>query len=153
MSEPLEEPQPAYVENIVQPTDTLAGLGLRYGVSATQIRRCNRFSGSHIAHLRVLRIPLGAQQELSHEQTVLQQFRNVTGEQETESRVYLELTGYDLAAALQEWGSDEMWAIRNIKHRGTQREREDAHVDADDRNMEMNKLLNEKEYVEKDFDA
>ena len=44
-------------EHVVMPDDTLAGLCIRYGVSARALRRLNRIDGDRLMESAVLRIP------------------------------------------------------------------------------------------------
>ena len=44
-------------EHVVLPGDTLAGLCIRYGVSARSLRRLNRLDGDQVMQHAILRIP------------------------------------------------------------------------------------------------
>jgi hypothetical protein len=107
------------IEHTVMPEDTLQGLCLKYGCSATELRRLNLFSGSSIQCKKSLHIPtkrgiILAPQEQT-EAVVLQKFRNATGESIQEARLYLEEAGNDLLAALAAWKEDESWQTLHHK--------------------------------------
>jgi LysM repeat protein len=107
------------IEHTVMPEDTLQGLCLKYGCSATDLRRLNMFSGSSIQCKKSLHIPTKrglviAPQEQT-EAVVLQKFRNATGESLQEARLYLEDAGNDLQAALAAWKEDESWQDQQPK--------------------------------------
>ena len=59
-------------EHVVLPGDTLAGLCIRYGVSARSLRRLNRLDGDQVMQHAVLRIPpprRGGRRQTPQEQT------------------------------------------------------------------------------------
>lgn len=99
------------------PDDTLQGLCLRYGCSVVEVRRMNNFSGNSIQFKKTLTIPMSRgyhMRSIEHtpeysQEISIQQFRNATGENVAEARVYLEDTNFDLDAALAEWRNDEQW--------------------------------------------
>jgi hypothetical protein len=91
----------------------VAGLCLRYGVSAVALRQLNNFSGNAFRSRKVLRVPLekGATvrpQEYTSE-VLIQQFKNTTGESDMEAKYYLQEHDWDLSKALSEWSGDEGW--------------------------------------------
>ncbi len=53
-----EEPLPEFLEHTVLPTDTLAGLRLRYKITAAELRRHNEFAGEAFQMLPTIRIPI-----------------------------------------------------------------------------------------------
>jgi LysM repeat protein len=105
------------IEHTIMPEDTLQGLCLKYGCSATELRRLNMFSGSSIQCKKSLHIPTKRGIILAlQEQTdavVLQKFRNATGESLNEARLYLEEAGNDFQAALAAWKEDESWQAQH----------------------------------------
>lgn len=99
------------VEHTVLAEDTLNGLCLRYDVSATTLRRFNKFSGSQIQMLKSLKIPVGPNAKVSDIQqdtgaVISQQFKNATGEGTVETELYLSEANYNLEKALSAWKSD-----------------------------------------------
>ena len=56
-------------EHVVLPGDTLAGLCIRYGVSARSLRRLNRLDGDQVMQHAVLRIPSARRRQTPQEQT------------------------------------------------------------------------------------
>ena len=59
-------------EHVVLPGDTLAGLCIRYGVSARSLRRLNRLDGDQVMQHAILRIPpprRGGRRQTPQEQT------------------------------------------------------------------------------------
>ena len=56
-------------EHVVLPGDTLAGLCIRYGVSARSLRRLNRLDGDQVMQHAVLRIPTARRRQTPQEQT------------------------------------------------------------------------------------
>ena len=56
-------------EHVVMPDDTLAGLCIRYGVSARALRRLNRIDGDRLMESAVLRIPPARRRQAAQEQT------------------------------------------------------------------------------------
>ena len=56
-------------EHVVLPGDTLAGLCIRYGVSARSLRRLNRLDGDQVMQHAVLRIPPARRRQTPQEQT------------------------------------------------------------------------------------
>ena len=56
-------------EHVVLPGDTLAGLCIRYGVSARSLRRLNRLDGDQVMQHAVLRIPPARLRQTPQEQT------------------------------------------------------------------------------------
>ena len=56
-------------EHVVLPGDTLAGLCIRYGVSARSLRRLNRLDGDHVMQHAILRIPPARRRQTPQAQT------------------------------------------------------------------------------------
>ena len=56
-------------EHVVLPGDTLAGLCIRYGVSARSLRRLNRLDGDQVMQHAVLRIPPARRRQTPQAQT------------------------------------------------------------------------------------
>ena len=56
-------------EHVVLPGDTLAGLCIRYGVSARSLRRLNRLDGDQVMQHAILRIPPARRRQTPQEQT------------------------------------------------------------------------------------
>ncbi|KAJ8598764.1 hypothetical protein CTAYLR_009869 [Chrysophaeum taylorii] len=100
-----EKSVPEMVEHVVVASDTLAGLRLRYGVSATELRRHNAFEGENFRMCEVLRIPRGkGKRRRPQEDTLevkLQRIRNATRLGAIEARFYLDQAGGDVAAAIR----------------------------------------------------
>ena len=81
----LQQP-PTFIEHIVVYSDNLAGISLKYNVSASLIKKANNmFSSNNVQALRVLRIPL-QDADLSkrtgcyiqdHKAIILQQFKGI----------------------------------------------------------------------------
>ncbi|KAG8752646.1 hypothetical protein FRC14_006883, partial [Serendipita sp. 396] len=59
--ERVEEAEAEVFEHKVLPTDSLAGVALKYGITVAQLRKCNKMWASDTIHLRkVLYIPISA---------------------------------------------------------------------------------------------
>jgi LysM repeat protein len=105
------------IEHLVMPDDTLQGICLRYNTSTLDVKRRNYLSSNAISHLRILKIAVkpytSFKVQLASEDVILQKFQNATHEQVTESRLYLEESGYDLDKALHAWKLDEEWVKAN----------------------------------------
>jgi hypothetical protein len=121
---PLPPPTPEFLEHTVVPSDTLIGICLRYKVSQAVLRRHNSFPGENFRLCETLRIPAAAmamrgaavQPQARTPEVLLQEFRNRTGLEAIEARLYLEETGkgptpadWDLDAALAAWAADVQW--------------------------------------------
>lgn len=68
-----EEEIADFIEHTVLPTDTLAGIRLRYKVTVTELRKYNNFCGEQFQLCETLRIPVHGREE--H----IQKFRQVNG--------------------------------------------------------------------------
>ena len=141
---PLPPPTPEFLEHTVVPSDTLIGICLRYKVSQAVLRRHNSFPGENFRLCETLRIPAAAmamrgaavQPQARTPEVLLQEFRNRTGLEAIEARLYLEETGkgptpadWDLDAALAAWAADVQWesegdAKVKLARQQQQRERE-----------------------------
>lgn len=78
------------------------------------LRQLNNFSGAAFRSRKVLRVPVerGTRiclQNCRSPEVLVQQFRNSTGEDELEARLYLEAAEWCLQRAVQEWTGDECW--------------------------------------------
>lgn len=109
---------PVVIEHVILPSDTLQGICLRYRISAVALRQYNNFSGSAFRSKRYLRIPIEpgypVNVQLSSEQTLIQRFKNESGESEREARFYLEGHNWNLLEALAEWSGDEKWMSQQL---------------------------------------
>jgi len=110
-----------YLFHTVLPSDTLAGLCLRYKISSTKLRQVNKFSGSNLllAPARLL-IPLNKNAIVDiHSiqvqdtncpdyklQTFLTEFPHL---RQSERRAYLELNDWNLQDALRNAADDDAW--------------------------------------------
>jgi hypothetical protein len=108
-----------YVVHTILSSDTFQGLLLRYKIKAVELRRVNQFSGTNLAlapsHLI---IPLTGERSLdsirlqdtdSHEyklQVVLTEYPQLTV---TERKAYLEMSNWNVDAALKEMSKDMQW--------------------------------------------
>jgi hypothetical protein len=99
-----------YLMHTVRPTDTLAGLEVRYGVSAAQIRRSNpQMVGDVFQHIKLLRIPRVAglpaprtplpMDENAQHRVMVQAFASQHGCQREEAKFYLEDCNWDVQKA------------------------------------------------------
>lgn len=115
--EPLaEDPQGKFYLHTVRPTDTLAGICIRYNVQRTDVMRSNpRMIGERFSHLAKLNIPKvpGFRGPAPEDESAIrvhkeQDFLKATkcGSIE-EARYYLGETNYDLDAALKLFASDQ----------------------------------------------
>jgi hypothetical protein len=99
------------LEHVVLPSDTIQGICLRYRISATELRRYNMFSGNSIRFKKTLRIPIEPNTPVivqkDTEEVILQKFKNLTGENTTESKIYLENSNWNLETAFKNWKNDE----------------------------------------------
>mmetsp|Transcript_1122 Transcript_1122/g.3822 ORF Transcript_1122/g.3822 Transcript_1122/m.3822 type:complete len:410 (-) Transcript_1122:206-1435(-) len=115
--EEKEEQRPDFVQHVVLPSDTLAGLSLRYGVPRSEICRANGFEGEKVKTKEVLRIPLrkqkrgGATAQEDTKEVRLQKFKNATGLGSIEARIYLEATNYDVDKAVENARSDDLFEL------------------------------------------
>ncbi len=104
--DPATEPTLAVIEHWVQPSDTLVGLCLKYGITAIQLRRANLgFSGNNLLLApNPLRIPNIREAVPATEdrdkllQTVMLVFRDELSR--TEAKCYLELNDWDVNQAI-----------------------------------------------------
>lgn len=92
----------------------LAGICLRYRVSAVDLRRLNLFSGNNIQFKKTLRIPLSFDsvnefKQIETNEVILQKFKNETNELNAEARAYLEDSNWNLESALASWRADSQW--------------------------------------------
>lgn len=98
---------PALLEHSIQPSDTLVGLCLKYGVTTTQIRRANfGFSGNNLSLApNPLRIPniQRAVPETQNRDKLLKSFLLVFRDEltKTEAKCYLMLNDWDLNRAIE----------------------------------------------------
>jgi len=129
--EPRDEKGVDYVFHTVLPSDTLAGLCLRYRISATKLRQANKFSGSNLflAPARLL-IPLTDQtivnniqvQDTTSPEFKLQAFLGQFPHlRQSERRAYLEMNDWDLAEAMKNAADDDAWEKAHNTEKETQR--------------------------------
>jgi hypothetical protein len=102
------------IEHVILPGDTLQGICLRYRVSAVEVRRHNMFSGNNIQFKKTLRIPLEpgvpiVLQGYDRNELKLQLFKNETGEENTEAKIYLEDHNWNVTEAIKAWRQDDVW--------------------------------------------
>jgi LysM repeat protein len=106
-----------YLVHTVLPSDTLAGICLRYKVSAMQLRRVNRFSGSNLSLAPAkLVIPLTdkvtqiqLQDRSSPEYKMQAMLIEFPCLRESERKAYLQLNDWDLEAAKRNARDDICW--------------------------------------------
>lgn len=129
----IEKKVPKAVKHIVQPTDTLQGLCLRYKISPVELRQFNRFSGNNLMlapstliipaeYYRDKKIPVPMPQVLTKDQLrsqlihkFLAQFADkreldgslIFGRQEAVA--YLEMNDWNLADSVDDARSDFGW--------------------------------------------
>ncbi len=110
----------AFLTHVVLPTDTCAGLRLRYKVTAADLRKYNNFAGEQIHMLQTLRIPLKPEavthvakfRQRCTKDVVKQQFINATGiscDQEQEIHYYLSDANWKLSEAVAAYEEDRAW--------------------------------------------
>ncbi|GFH52476.1 hypothetical protein CTEN210_08952 [Chaetoceros tenuissimus] len=133
-----EKKVPKAVQHIVQPTDTLQGLCLRYKISPVELRQFNRFSGNNLMlapstliipaeYYRDKNIPVPMPQVLTKDQLrsqlihkFLAQFADkhdldgslIFGRQEAVA--YLEINDWNLAVSIDDARSDFGWETDSI---------------------------------------
>jgi LysM repeat protein len=109
-----------FVYHTVLPSDTFAGLCLRYGVSATKLRQANRFSGTNLLlapSKLIIPISLGSELKSCFQfqdtespefklQTMLHDFPHLSA---LERKAYLELNDWNLIEARKNAADDEAW--------------------------------------------
>lgn len=113
--------EPDYLFHTVLPSDTMAGLCLRYKISATKLRQANKFSGSNLslAPARLL-IPLTDSsalnikaiqlQDTNSEEYKMQVFLSAFPHlRRSERRAYLEINDWNLADATRNAADDDAW--------------------------------------------
>eukprot|EP00903_Cladosiphon_okamuranus_P005961 g5885.t2 len=126
--EQAEEKQraPAFLEHVVMPDDTLAGICLKYKVKDRELRRLNGFVGSHFRMCDVLIIPnrfAAGQQPIQGSegekpmarQEMMQIFRRTSELGPQEARFYLETNDWDLTEALAEWREENEWEMEQAE--------------------------------------
>uniref|UniRef100_A0A7S4QUU5 LysM domain-containing protein n=1 Tax=Ditylum brightwellii TaxID=49249 RepID=A0A7S4QUU5_9STRA len=112
---------PTHIQHIILPTDTLAGICLKYKISAVKVRQINRFSGSNL-HLapNPLIIPIVDPQLLVDgvikvQNTESREFKRgafrarFLSLRDGEITSYLEMNNWDLEAAMQNAKDDIAW--------------------------------------------
>mmetsp|Transcript_15637 Transcript_15637/g.22274 ORF Transcript_15637/g.22274 Transcript_15637/m.22274 type:complete len:232 (+) Transcript_15637:156-851(+) len=104
------------LEHIVLPTDTLAGICIRYKVTPTQLRQANRFSGSNLSLApSKLIIPVNGvvvvqkQDESSPEFKIHALISILPQLNRTEAQAYLKMADWDLKCAIQDAKDDLAW--------------------------------------------
>lgn len=111
------------VEHTVLSSDTIQGICLKYGISVITLRQANMFSGNAFRSKKTLRIPIekGVNVRLqtnNDSEVILQRFKNLTNEQTTESKFYLEENNYNLESAYNNWVLDQKWASEHVNENG-----------------------------------
>lgn len=128
-----------YLIHTVLPSDTMAGLCLRYKISATKLRQANKFSGSNIslAPARLL-IPLTDNsalnmstiqlQDTNSEEYKMQVFLSAFPHlRRSERRAYLEINDWILADATRNAADDDAWEQNKKLVAGQAEEAKRAH--------------------------
>lgn len=136
------------VHTIVQ-TDTFQGLCLRYKIKPHELRRVNRFSGTNLRLApHNLIIPLGPNGAGLNGGTVREQDRScpefklhaLQNEfptlRQAECRAYLEISDWDLDAALREAAEDDAWERQDEQRRAREEKEKEEKVRA------KNKVVN-----------
>lgn len=115
------EVQREFAEHVVLPSDTLAGIRLRYGVSATDLRRCNAFQGDNFRTCTILKIPLAKssrRQRFPYQsetrEVVIQRFRNATGLGAIEAGLYLDEADWQLQKAIASARADDAFESSKV---------------------------------------
>lgn len=114
----------ALVTHVVQPTDTLQGICLKYRIKPEKLRQMNRFSGSNLALApNKLIIPAATGKAIKKQEMTPEQGREskircflITFKQgreysfdRSEAVAYLEMNDYNLDKAIQDAKSDFEW--------------------------------------------
>jgi LysM repeat protein len=111
------EVQPEFLEHVVTCLDTLSGISLKYNVPTSVIMKSNRmFSSNSIQAYKVLKIPNNPSTTAfmqDPKEILTQQFRELTGEPDLESRIYLEDASWDIKKAIYVFNEDTTWAVEN----------------------------------------
>lgn len=105
-----------YLEHLVLPSDTLAGICIRYKVTATQLRQANCFSGSNLslAPQRLI-IPtngfkvLSKQDDSSHEYKIHAVMATLPQLNRTEAKAYLQMSDWEVERAIEGAKEDLVW--------------------------------------------
>lgn len=106
-----------FIEHVVLPSDTLAGICLRYKVKPAILKRYNQFFGENIQTVKVIKVPAAHlhgtvfHPQMKTKEVVLQTFRNKTDLGQIEARMYLEDHDWDQERALKAWEEDNAWEI------------------------------------------
>eukprot|EP01121_Diplochlamys_sp_Union-15-3_P002516 TRINITY_DN1221_c0_g5_i1.p1 TRINITY_DN1221_c0_g5~~TRINITY_DN1221_c0_g5_i1.p1 ORF type:complete len:287 (-),score=56.87 TRINITY_DN1221_c0_g5_i1:90-950(-) len=105
-----------FTRHELSPTDTLAGLALKYNVSIAAIKRANLLTGDSIKHLLHILIPTGdpsAPRPHSSDKdkisVLIHEFKGKAKCSMEEAKWYLESNDYDMKLALKEYKSDVDW--------------------------------------------
>ena len=116
---PASEPTPSLLEHWIQPSDTLSGLCLKYGITSTQLRQANfGFSGTNLSLApNPLRIPnIQKAVPVSEDRDKLLQALMLLFREDLtriEAKCYLELNDWDLNRSIrnvrQDLQSKEEW--------------------------------------------
>ena len=111
------EPSPEFLEHIVTCLDTLPGVSLKYNVPVSAIKKCNRmYSSNDIQAYKVLHIPRSSTTSAfvqDPKEIMVQEFKEITGEDEVESRIYLQEASWDIKVAVKAYNEDGNWAVEN----------------------------------------
>ena len=100
----------------VMPGDTLQGICLLHGVSALDVRRLNNCTNANIVALKVVKLPSATREEhpditaSKKRASLLQEFREESGEGAIEAQYYLEDHHWRVDLALAAWKNDDEFA-------------------------------------------
>lgn len=125
--EPSEEDSKNYLLHTVLPTDTLAGVALKYNTTTQAIKKANKMTTNEVITRKVLYIPkdentpVVVQEEVSEEykrkmatakfvRTVRVQWKEEVVEEE--ALFYLDSCNWDVDAALAQWKEDSSFGRR-----------------------------------------
>ncbi|CAM9528659.1 unnamed protein product, partial [Hapterophycus canaliculatus] len=111
---------PEFLEHVILPDDTLAGICLKYKVKDRELRKLNGFVGDHFRMCDSLLVPnrfAPGQQPIQGavgkqpmtQEDMMQVFRKASRLGTEETKFYLESSGWDLAKALAEWRAEVRW--------------------------------------------
>jgi len=101
-----------FYHHVIEDADTLVGISLKYGVSIASLQRVNRLHGHQIMALKELLIPLTESVTIPTKKApdtkaeIMKEFKKKTKCEQEEAIYYMDLSGYNLEAALKEWEED-----------------------------------------------
>uniref|UniRef100_A0A6S8A5I8 LysM domain-containing protein n=1 Tax=Aureoumbra lagunensis TaxID=44058 RepID=A0A6S8A5I8_9STRA len=111
-----------FIEHVVLPSDTLAGICLRYKIKKYDLRRHNFFVGENIRSVEILKIPLNKGKTIKKQkesrQVKLQKIKNATkGLGAIEAEFYLDEADGDVVKAIAKARSDDAFEEKAKFHR------------------------------------